>query len=86
MPRKESTNWSFKICALSGSLDRSNDDKIMCIKYGPCKDLPECLTSLEDTDVDPLKEIPEDELSLEDVLELTMDPDNSDEDEDAVID
>ena len=44
------------------------------------------LTSLEDTDVDPFEEIPEDEVSLEDVPELTMDPDNSDEDEDVVID
>ena len=57
----------------------------MCIKYGPCKDLLERLTSLEDTGVDPFEEIPEDEISLEDVPELTMDPDNSDEDEDVVL-
>ena len=86
MRKKESTNWSFKICALSGSLDRSDDDKIMCTKYGPCKDLLKRLTSLEDTDGDPFEEIPEDEVSLEGVPELTMDPDNSDEDEDVVID
>ena len=69
MRKKESTNWSFKICALSGSLDGSDDDKIMCIRYGPCKDLLERLTSLEDTDVDPFEEIPEDEVCLEDVPE-----------------
>ena len=85
MPKKESTNWSFKICA-SGSLDGSDDDKIMCIKYDPCKDLLGRLTSLEDTDVDPFEEIIEDEDSLEDVPELRMDPDNSDEDEDVAID
>ena len=58
----------------------------MCIQYGPCKDLLERFTSLEDTDGDPSEEIPEGEVSLEDVPELIMDPDNSDEDEDVVID
>ena len=58
----------------------------MCIKYGPCKDLLERPTSLEDTHVDPFEEIPEDRVSLEGVPELTMDPDNSDEDENVVID
>ena len=86
MPKKESTNWSFKVCAQSGSLDGSDADNIMCIRHGPCKGLLERLTSLEDTDVDPFEEIPEDEVSLEDVPELTMSPDNSDEDEDVVID
>ena len=71
---------------LIGSPDRSDDDKIMCIKYGLCKDLLECLTSLEDAGVNLLEEIPEDKVSLEDVPEPTMDPDNSDEDEDVVID
>ena len=86
MPKTESTNWSFKICALSGSLDGSDDDKIMCMKYGPCKDSLERLTTLEDADVYLIEEIPEDEVSLEGVPELTMDPDNSDEDEGVVID
>ena len=86
MPKKESTNWSFKICALSRSFDGSDDDKILCIKYGPCKDLIERLTRFEGTDVDPFEEIPEDERSLEDVSELTMDPSNFDEDEDVVLD
>ena len=58
----------------------------MCIKYEPCRDILERLASLKDTDVDPFEEIPEDEVSLEDVPELTMDPDNSDEDEDVVVD
>ena len=44
------------------------------------------LQSLEDTGVHPFEEIPEDEVSLEDVPELTMDQDYSDEDEDVVID
>ena len=57
MPKKESTNWSFKICALSGSLDGSDDDKILCIKHGPCKDIIERLTRFEDTDVDPIEEV-----------------------------
>ena len=86
MTKKESTNWSFKICAQNGSFDGSDDDKIMCIKYGPCKDLLERLTSLEDTSVDPFEEITEDEVSLEDVPELRMDQANSDEDEDVVVD
>ena len=86
MPKKESTNWSFRICTLSGSLDDSDDGKIMSIKYGQCRDLLECLKSLEDTDVDPFEEIPEDEVSLEGVPELRMDPDNSDEDQGVVID
>ena len=46
------------------SLDRSDDDKIMCIKCGPCRDLLEHLTSLEDTDIDPFEEIPDDKVSL----------------------
>ena len=52
---KESTNASFKICALIGSLDGSDDEKIICIKYGQCKDLFERLTNLKDNDVDLLK-------------------------------
>ena len=51
------------------------------LEVWPCKNLLERLTSLKDTDVDPFEEIPEDEVSLEGVLELTMDPDNSNEDE-----
>ena len=58
----------------------------MCIKCGLCKNLLERLVSLEDTDVDPFEKIPEDEVSLEDVPELAMDLDNSDEDEDVLID
>ena len=56
----------------------------MCIKYGPCKDLLDHLTSLEDTSVDPFEDIPEDEVSLEDVPDLTMDPGKSNKDEDVV--
>ena len=86
MLKKESTNWSCKICVLSGSLYGSDGDKIVFITYGPCRDLLERLTSLENTDFDPFEEIPEDKISVEDVPELTMDPDNSDEDDNVVID
>ena len=86
MPNKESTNWSFKLRLVSGSLGGSDDDKIMCIKYGTCIDLLVRLISLEDTDADPFEEIPDEEVSLEGIPELAMDPDNSNEDEGAVID
>lgn len=29
---------TFEISALSGSFEGSDHDKIMCSKYGPCKD------------------------------------------------
>ena len=53
--------------AHSSSRKGSADNKIICTKYDPCKDLLEHLKSLEDTDIDPLKAIPEDEVSLEHV-------------------
>ena len=28
---------SFKVCALSSSLDGSEDNELMCIKHGPCE-------------------------------------------------
>ena len=67
-----------------GLLKESDDNKIKCIKYGLCKVLLERLTSLEDTDADPFEEIPEDEVSLENVPELKLNPNNSDEDERVV--
>ena len=56
----------------------------MCIKDGPCKDFPVRLRSQENTDVDPFEEIPEDKISLEDVPGLSIDPGDSDEDEDII--
>ena len=38
---------SFKVCALSSSLDGSEDGQLMCIKHGPCGDLLERLQSFE---------------------------------------
>lgn len=53
---------SFKIWAWNGSLDGPDDDKTVCIKYGPRKDLLVHLRILEDTD--PFGGIPEDEVCL----------------------
>ena len=74
---------SFKICALSGALDGSEDDQIMCIKYGPCKDLLARLQGLEESDIDPFEAIPDDDVLQEDVADLLID---SDEDEEIGID
>ena len=57
----------------------------MCIKHAPCKDLLEYLQSLEDTNDHPYEGIPEDEVSLEDVIGLTIDPDNSHKVENTII-
>ena len=70
------------MCALNGSLQGSDDDKDRVHEVWPM----ERFTSLDDTGVDPFEEIPEDEVSLEGVPELKIDPDNSDEDEGVVID
>ena len=59
-----------KTCASSGSLKRCNDDKIESIKYGPCKDL--------------LKKSVE--ICLQDVRGLSIDPGDSDEDKELIMD
>ena len=51
---------SCKMCGLSGALDSYEDDQIMCIKYGPCKDLLARLQGLEESDIDPFEAIPDD--------------------------
>ena len=79
-PFRENIRRSCKICALDSSLNGSDDDSTMYIKCGPCRNLLDCRKSLEDTDVDPFKGIPENEVSIEDVSGLTIDPDNSAED------
>ena len=58
----------------------------MCIKYGYCKDLFECLTNLKDMDVDPLKQIKTHKLPSEDLHGQTNGPSNSGEDEDIILD
>ena len=65
--------------ASSSCLNGSDDEKIKCIKYGSCKDSLERLKCLENTDVDHVEGIPEDEVSLEDVPGLATDPDNVEE-------
>ena len=42
----ENIRRSFNICALTSSLNASDDDNVMCNKYGPCKDLIQYLTVL----------------------------------------
>eukprot|EP00112_Aurelia_sp_Birch-Aquarium-sp1_P023728 Seg7187.4 transcript_id=Seg7187.4/GoldUCD/mRNA.D3Y31 product="hypothetical protein" pseudo=true protein_id=Seg7187.4/GoldUCD/D3Y31 len=69
----------FKICALSGALDGSEDDQIMCIKYGSCKDLLARLQGLEESDVDPFEAILEDDVLMEDVADLHIDRDEYEE-------
>ena len=66
---------SFKVCALSSSLDGSEDNELMCIKYGPCEELLSRLQSIEEEDVDPFNEITEDDIAQEDVADLQIDSD-----------
>ena len=46
---------SFKVCALSNSLDGAEDDQIMCIKHGPCQNLLQKLqaSQVDDEEFDP---------------------------------
>ena len=46
------------MCALSGSLGGSDNDEIMCAKYGPYEDLFARLRRLGDDDCDLLEGIP----------------------------
>ena len=63
---------SFKACALSSSLDGSEDNELMCIKHGPCKELLSRLQSIEEEDIDPFDEITEDNIAQEDVADLQI--------------
>ena len=74
---------SFKVCALSSSLDGSEDNELMCIRHGPCEELLSRLQSIEEEDIDPLDEKPEDDIAQEDVADLQID---SDEKGDETID
>ena len=66
---------SFKVCALSSSLDGSEDNELMCIKHGPCEELLSRLQSIEEEDIDPFDEITEDDIAQEDVADLQIDSD-----------
>ena len=55
-PAGQNVRKSFKICALCSSLNGSDREKIIYIKYG--------LKCPENTDADPFGRIPEDEVCL----------------------
>ncbi len=57
------------LSALNGALDGSEDDQILCIKYGPYKDLLARLQHLEESDIDPFEAIPDDDVLQEDVAD-----------------
>ena len=76
----------FEIGPLSASLDGSYNDEIMCLKYGPFEDLFVCyregiliMILLKDRSL-------EKDICLEDVPELSIDPDDSGEDVDVIMD
>ena len=66
---------SFKVCALSGYLNGSEDGKIVCIKNGPCQELLTRLQSVEVEQIDPFDDVQEDE------EENCSDSEDSDNDE-----
>ena len=74
---------SFKVCALSSSLDGSEDNELICIKHGPCEELLSRLQSIEEENIDPFDEITEDDIAQDDVADLQID---SDEEGDDTID
>ena len=71
---------SFKVCALSSSLDGSEDNELMCIRHGPCEELLSRLQSIEEEDIDPLDEKTEDGIAQEDVADLQIDSDEEGDD------
>ena len=66
---------SFKVCALSGNLNGSENGEIICIKNGPCQELLTCLQSVEVEQIDPFDDVQEDE------AEDCSDSEDSDNDE-----
>ena len=64
---------SFKVCALSSSLDGSEDNELMCIKHGPYEELLSRLQSIEEEDIDPFDVITEDDIAHMDVADLEID-------------
>ena len=77
---------SFKVCALSSSLDGSEDDQITCIKHGPCQSLLPRLQAFhqEEEETDPFEctTVSEEEMVQEDVAHLILD----EHDEDEILD
>ena len=76
---------SFKVCALSSSLDGSEDNELMCIKHGPCEELLSRLQSIEEEDIDPFDEITEDDIAQEDVADQQIDFDKEGDDTIEVV-
>ena len=68
---------SFKVCALSSSLDGSEDNELMRIKHGPCEELLSLLQSIEEEEIDPFDEITEYDIAQQDVA----DPQNNSNEE-----
>ena len=68
---------SFKVCALSGYLNGSEEGQINFIKNGPCQELLTRLQSVVVEQIDPFDDVQEDE--GEDCL------DSEDSDSDAVV-
>ena len=68
----------FKVCALSTSLDGTEDDKIMCIKHGPCQNFHQRLkaSQLDNEEDEPFDaQILEEDMFDEQVPHLTLDED-----------
>ena len=70
---------SFKVCALSSSLDGSEDGQLMCIKHGPCGDLLERLQCIREEECDSFENNAEEDIMLEDIAELAIDSDHEDD-------
>ena len=77
---------SFKVCALSSNLDRSEDDQRTCIKHGPCQSLLPRLQAFhqEEEEIDPFEctTVSEEEMAQEDLAHLILD----EHDEDEILD
>ena len=52
---------SFKVCALSGYLNGSEEGQINFIKNGPCQELLTRLQSVEVEQIDPFDDVQEEE-------------------------
>ena len=74
------------MCSTSGSLDRLMMTRLCVCEICSMFILQNHLGDLIDNDIDPFERIPEEDVSLEEVPELSIDPDNSGKDEDIIID
>ena len=53
-------------------------DEVKCINYAPCTELPVCLRNVDNTD--PVEGIQDENICIEDIPGLSIDPDDLDED------